>query len=224
MTPLREAVVLPAIFLTVILLGGLRVDADVRFVDPPLIALVLGLLLIASLVRARVFRPEAFMHAGRPGLGNVSGAIVLISLYAASVQVFHLVTPAHGLLHVLFGAFFFIQLLTAMAGGAGRVGYLRSLVVLLGSAFALRWIVLEALYAPDSGMLKRLFTALAEGVTLGALDYAPHDAFTGYTAFFAIALYLTGLALLEPPGSERPGLVRTVSADRGLVVPEVHTE
>lgn len=212
MTPIREAIALPAMFLTVVLLGGLRVNGGLRFVDPPLAALVLGLLLIASLVRAGVFRPGVFMHGSRSGIENVSGAIVLVTLYGASAQVFHLVTPERGLLHLLFGAFFFIQLLTTMAGGAGRIGFLRSLVVLLGSAFVLRWIVLEALYAPDSGLLKRIFTAVAEGITLGAIEYAPHDPFTGYTAFFAIALYLAGVALLAPP--PRGGLVRA-PAPRG---------
>jgi hypothetical protein len=199
MTPVREAVVLPLVFLTVVLLGGLRVAADVRFVAPPLMALVLGLLAVASLVRAGALRPETFMHAGRAGLENVSGAVVLLSLYAASAQVFHLVIPERGLLHLLFGLFFFIQLLTTMAGGTGRTGLLRSFVVLLGSAFLLRWVVLESLYAPDTGLLQRVVTTLAGGMTLGALDYAPHAAVTGYTAFFAVALYLAGLALLAPP-------------------------
>lgn len=220
MTAVREAIVLPLLFLTVMLLGGLRVATDVRFVPPPLAALVLGLLLLTSLVRASVFRPDALMHADRRGLENASGAVVLLTLYGASVQVFHLVTPDRGLLHLIFGAFFFVQLLSTIAGGTNRTGLLRSLVVLLGSAFILRWIVLEALYAPDSGLLKRMVTALAEGVTLGAFEYAPHDPFTGYTAFFAIALYLAGLALLSPATLARPGLVRVPPARGDLTAPD----
>lgn len=208
MTAVREAVVLPLLFLTVVLLGGLRVAGDVRFVDPPLMALVLGLLVMGSLVRAHVLSPDALMRGDRAALENVSGAVVLLTLYAASVQVFHLVTPERGLLHFIFGAFFFVQLLTTMAGGTGRVGFLRSLTVLLGSAFLLRWVVLEALYASDSGLLKRVFTAVAEGVTLGALEYAPHDPFSGYTAFFAIVLYLAALALLPAGRPGQRGLIR----------------
>jgi hypothetical protein len=218
MTPVREAVVLPLVFLTVGLLGGLRIAGDVRFVAPPLMALVLGLLAVASLVRARALSPEIFMHAGRTGMENVSGAVVLISLYAASAQVFHLVIPERGLLHLIFGTFFFIQLLTTMAGGTGRVGMLRSFVVLLGSAFILRWVVLESLYAPDTGFLQRLVTTLAGGITLGAVDYAPHTALTGYTAFFAVALYLAGLALLAPPAARGP-LVPVIPAAGGRNLP-----
>jgi hypothetical protein len=95
---------------------------------------------------------------------------------------------------------------------------LRSLFVLLGAAFALRFIVLESLYAPDGGTVKRVLTALMAGVTLGGIEYVPHAAITGYAALATLALYLIGLVLLA---SERPpaatALVRTVHA--GLTVP-----
>ena len=196
-----EALVVPALFLTVALLGGLRIASDVRLVPPPLVALVLAMLLMAALTRARVLRPERLMHSSRTALENLSGLVVLLTLFAASAQVFHLVTPDSGLLHLVFTVFFFVQLLAMLAGGAGRIGLLRSLVVLLGSAFVLRWIALEALYAPDSGTLKRVLTTLAEGVTLGTLEYAPHTATTGYLAFLALALYMGTLVLLAPPES-----------------------
>ena len=54
MTPLREAFVLPCLFLTVALLGGLRLGADVRLVPPALVALVLAVLLVGSFVRSGV--------------------------------------------------------------------------------------------------------------------------------------------------------------------------
>ena len=53
-----EAVYLPMLFLTVALLGGLRVDERVTFVPPPLFALVLGMMLFGVLVRGRVLAPE----------------------------------------------------------------------------------------------------------------------------------------------------------------------
>jgi hypothetical protein len=37
-------------------------------------------------------------------------------------------------------------------------------------------------------------------VTLGALNYEPSGAATGYAAFFALTLFLIGLALAAPPG------------------------
>ena len=79
---------------------------------------------------------------------------------------------------------------------------LRSLAVLLGCAFFLRFVALESLYAPGRGVIKRLMTALMEGITLGALDYAPAGQRTGYVAFLTLSLYLIGLALL-PVGGHR---------------------
>lgn len=212
--PVREAFTLPLMFLTVALLGGLRIGTDVRLVAPPLSALVLALLLTACLVRAHLLTPERLMNTARTPLENLSGAIVLLSLFAASAQVFNLVTPDAGLLHLAFITFFFVQLLTMMAAGMGAVGMLRSLVVLLGSAFVIRWVLLEALYAPGTGTLKRVFTALAEGITLGTLGYEPHAPSTGYVAFLALAMYLGALALL--PRSSPGALVRTSGGSTAL--------
>lgn len=203
MTALREAVVLPALFLTVTLIGGLRIAADVRLVTPPLFAVVLGLLLVGVLIRAGVVEADRFLNGSRTPLENASGAAVLVTLFAASAQAFNLVTPESGLLHAIFGTFFFVQLLTTLAGVRDRNAGLRSTAVLLGAAFVLRFIVLEAIYAPTGGSLKRLLTALMEGVTLGSLQYQPHAAATGYLAFAALAMYLLALFLLHPPPPSR---------------------
>jgi hypothetical protein len=205
MTPLREALVLPCLFLTVALLGGLRLGADVRLVPPPLITLVLAVLLVGSLIRSRVVVPERLLSQGRTSLENACGGAVLLALAAASAQVFNLLTPDTGLLHVLIGVFFLVQLLTTLTAVRDRLAMLRSLAVLLGCAFFLRFIALESLYAPGRGVLKRVMTTLMEGITLGALDYTPNGAATGYVAFLALSLYLVGLVLL-PAGGRAPTL------------------
>jgi hypothetical protein len=200
MTAVREAIVLPAMFLTVALLGGLRIADTVRLVPPPLIALVLAMLLLATLVRAGALAPDRLMNAQRAPLENASGVLVLIAVFAASAQIFNLLTPELGLLHAVFSACFFVQLATTLAGVNGRSNLLRSLVVLLGSALVLRFIVLENLYAPNTGTLKRLLTTLIEGASLGTIDYQPHAAATGYLAFLTVVLYLIGIALLPASG------------------------
>jgi hypothetical protein len=221
MTVLRESVVLPALFLTVALLGGLRVAAGVRLLPPSVMALALAMLLFGCLVRARVLVPESFMHSRRTALENVSGLVVLLTLFAACAQVFNLVTPETGLLHALFSVFFLVQLLTTMAAVRDRVLLLRGLGVLLGSAFLLRFVVLESLYATDGGTLQRVLTVLLEGVTLGTLGYSPNSPVTGYAAFLALALFIAGLALLGRetgslvPGSLGPGALGQPSLDRG---------
>jgi hypothetical protein len=209
MTMVRECFALPAIFLTVALLGGFRATASVRLVPPPLMSLVLGLLLMGCLARTRVVVPEFLMNSRRPAAANLSGLVVLLSLFAACAQIFNLLTPDSGLLHVIFSTFFLVQLLTTLTAVRDRLALLRGLTVLLGSAFVIRFVLLESLYSPQGGALKRVLTALMEGVTLGGLEYAPNGAATGYVAFFTLTLFLIGLVLLGPERYEPgPGLER----------------
>jgi hypothetical protein len=127
---------------------------------------------------------------------------VLVTLFAASAQIFNLLTPERGLLFVLFSLYFFIQLMTALAGVRDRASLLRSLTVLFAAAFVLRFVVLESMYASDGGLLKQLMTTLLQGVSLGAIEYQPHAGATAYVGFFTLVLYLIGLVLL-PPTRER---------------------
>jgi hypothetical protein len=218
MTPLREAFVLPGLFLTVTLLGGLRVADTIRLIPPPLSALVLAVLLVTALVRARVLVPPAFLDQTRTPVENLSGAIVLIALLSASAQAINLLVPERGLLHFAFAVLLFVQLLSLSAAGIDRTGMLRSLFVLLGSVFVLRFIVLESLYAADGGTLKRVLTALMSGVTLGGIEYQPHSPITGYIAFVTLALFMIGLVLLPArPAGHSSALAHVVR--NGLTVP-----
>ena len=201
MTPVREAFVLPALFLTVALLGGLRIAEHVRLVPPPLVSLVLAMLLVGALVRSGALAPERLMNAqrapARERLRRPRPPRALRRL-GADLQPADAGdrAAARGLQRLL--------LRPARDDARGRerpANLLRSLAVLLGSAFVLRFIVLENLYAPDSGTLKRLLTTLIEGASLGTIDYQPHAAATGYLAFLTVVLYLIGLALL-PAGGE----------------------
>lgn len=205
MTATREAIVLPASFLTVTLLGGLRLAPTIRLVPPPLVSLVLAVMLMVCLVRAGVVVPQAALSAERSNLENSSGLTVLLALFAASAQIFTLLTPEQGLLHVVFAICFFIQLTTTLAGVKGRRNMLRSLAVLLGSAFVVRFVILEGLYAHDGSLAKRVFTAIVEGASLGSVQYEPTGAGTGYVAFFTLALFFIGLVLL-PRGGPRAWL------------------
>ncbi len=221
MTATREAIVLPASFLTVALLGGVRLGQGIKLVPPPLVSLVLAVMLMVCLVRASVVAPQAVVGAERSNLENLSGLSVLLTLFAASTQVFTLVTPEQGLLHVVFAVCFFIQLTTTLAGVKGRRNMLRSLAVLLGSAFVVRFVVLEGLYARDGSLAKRIFTAVVEGASLGSIQYVSVGAATGYVAFFALALFFVGLFLLphgDPRGWLRPRTVRDLRGPLTVVV------
>ncbi len=216
MSTLREAIVLPCVFLTVALLGGLRIAETVRLVPPSVVALMLAMALLGTLARAGALAPDRLMNANRTSLENVSGLIALATLFVASAQIFNLLTPERGLLFVLFSLYFFIQLMTALAGVTGRISLLRSLAVLFTAAFVLRFVVLESMYAPDGGLLKGLMTTLLQGVSLGSIEYAPHAEATAYAGFFTLVLYMVGLVMLPWRSTDRdgtPGLQRRPPAD-----------
>lgn len=199
MTRATEAIYLPLLFLTVMLLGGLRIAEHVRFVPPPVFALVLGLLLFGVLVRGHVLVPERLMHASRSPLENLNGLVVILTTFLASTQIFNLMIPESGLPFLLFNVFLFVLLINTLAGSPDRISVLRSLAVIVGSAFTLKFVVLSALSAPEGGALKRMLLALLEGITLGTLSQPPLHAVTGYVAFATLVLFLIGLAMLAPP-------------------------
>ena len=196
MTAAIEAVYLPMLFLTVALVGGLRIDDRVTFVPPPLFALVLAVMLLGLLVRGRVLAPERLMSASRPALANLNGTIVMLSVFFAATQVFNLLTPHSGLPYLLFNVFLFVLLVNTLAGFPERISVLRSIGVMTGAAFILKFVVLGAISDPGEGALKRILYVLLEGVTLGTLTQPPLHPAAGYLAFAALAMFLIGLAIL----------------------------
>jgi hypothetical protein len=194
-------IALPMIFLTVALLGGLRVSADdyvFVFVAPPLITLVLAVLLMLLFARGRAIELGQWVSSDHPTLVNVSHALTLLALFFASAQAFNSVLPERGLLYWLFSFFFLWTLWNNQFSSFDARRLLRSLAVLFGTAFVLKHLLLASLYAPEGGWLKRLAGALLEGVSLGTLDAQAFAPATGYISFFTLALYVTGLVLMTP--------------------------
>jgi hypothetical protein len=213
-----EAIYLPLLFLTVSLLGGLRVADRVTLLPPPLFALVLGMLLLGVLIRGRVLAPERLMNASRPGLANVNGLVVIVTIFFASTQVFNLTIPESGLPHLLFNVFFLVLLLNTLAASPDRVSVLRSLAVIFGAAFTLKFVVLAALSDPSGGTMRRVLLVLLEGITLGTLTQGAFHPATGYMAFVTLALFLIGLALLP---ARQPRRVASIGGHQPL---EIHLE
>ena len=73
---------------------------------------------------------------------------------------------------------------------------LRSVLVIFGSAFVVKFIVLAALSDPAGGWLKRVLLAMLEGLTLGTLSQDLYRPATGYIAFVTLTLFVGALALL----------------------------
>jgi hypothetical protein len=199
----REALYLPMLFLTVVLLGGVRILDRVALLPPSLFSLVLAVLLLGVLIKCGALAPERLMNGARGALANLNGLVALVTLFVGSAQAFCLMTPDAGLPHVLFNVFFLVLLFNTLAAAPDRIRLLRSLAVTFGAAFILKFIILAAISDPEGGRLRRVLLVLLEGITLGALTQPVSHPASGYLAFLTLVLFLVGLAWLPPRTSSR---------------------
>jgi hypothetical protein len=204
MTATREALVLPVLFLTVALCGSVHLGQTLVLLPMSLYSLILGILLVRLLIQSRALVPGALLSPARGALANINGGVVMLTLWAASAQVFAVLIPDNGLPRLIVSVFFLILLLNTAAASPDRPRLLRSLAVTFGSAFLLKFVVLSALSETGTGWLKRVLLAMVEGVTLGTLTQDVMHPASGYIALFALGLFLIGVFLLPfrvPPES-----------------------
>jgi hypothetical protein len=196
MSPTREAVTLPVLFLTVLLVAGARPGAPVFFTSPSLGSLVTAMVLLALLVRSGALAPERLMNPVRSMMANLNGLSVLLTMYAASAQVITMVVPESGLPALLVWVVLWSLVLQAFALGPDRTRMLRGMLVTFGATFVLKFLVLASLSTPAETPLARALQLLFEGVTLGTVAQRPVHAAEGYLALAALVLYFIGVALL----------------------------
>jgi hypothetical protein len=217
---LLRYILLPMIFLTVALLGGLRVDYESKiflFVPPPLITLILSLMLMVLCVRGGAIELRAWVKSEQPALTNVSHVLTLLTVFFASAQAFNSVLPERGLVFWLFSFFFLWTLWNNQFSNFDARKLLRSLAVLFGTAFFLKHMFLASLFSPEGGWAKRVAGFLLEVGTLGTIDYQVFAPATGYISFFTLVLYVTGLILLAPsPESPEENARSLIRAYRNL--------
>ncbi len=196
-----EFILLPFLFLTVALLGGLRVSAEAGhafvFLAPPLVTLVLALFLMLLFARGRLVDVRAWIASDEALLTNAAHVLTLAALFFASAQALNSVLPERGLLHWLFSFFFLWTLWNNLFSFFDARRLLRSLAVLFATAFVLKYMLLASLYAPESGLVRRLVSTLLEGVALGTLDTQTFAPATGYISFFTLVLYVASLAVIS---------------------------
>lgn len=198
MTPIREAFGLPLTFLTVVLLGGLRLTTPVAIAPPTLFSLVLASVLTAVFVQSGTVDPARLVHASRPAWANLNGLIAMLTMFIANAQVISRLTPEVGLPALAVSVLFFVTLLQLGAAALDRPRCLRVWGVTLLSAFGLKFIVIAALAGPADRPLARALQALVDGLTFGSFSQPAEGAAAGYLAFAMLALYLLGLVLLPP--------------------------
>ena len=95
-----QFVFLPLIFITVTLLGGLRIgikDSEFIFLRPALSSLIFAVLLLLLFFRADLISFEGWFSEKYTTLRNIVNGAVLLTLFTASVQVFNSLIPEQGL-------------------------------------------------------------------------------------------------------------------------------
>jgi hypothetical protein len=195
-TVLREAVVLPALFLTVVLVAGVRPGAAVSLIPPSLASLVAATALLGLLVRSGALAPARLINPQRSPLANLNGLTILVTAFVASAQVVTVLVPESGVPAVIVWAVLGSLLLQAFVIAPDRTRVLRGLLVTFGAGFTLKFILLSAISSPAESRVARALQLLFEGVTLGAVTQRPAGLVEGYLAFAAAALYLIGVASL----------------------------
>ena len=202
-TSYLQYIFLPLIFLTVALLGGWRfgaTDSAFIFLKPPLVCLIFATLLIVLFFRAHLITLDGWFSESFSTLKNIANGAVLLTLFAASTQVFNSLLPESGLPFWIIAFCFFWTLWNNLFAAFDTKRLLQSLGGLFGLAFVVKYLVLANLTAPanqswwqaiSSGNLtKETFTYL--------LDLPKFSPATGYIQFFALVFYLIGLFLVKP--------------------------
>ncbi len=195
-----QYIFLPFIFLTVALLGGLRLSAEDNaflFLKPALVCLIYATLLLILFFRAGLLTLDGWFSENFPTLKNVANAVVLLALFFASTQIFNSLLPERGLPFWVFAFCFFWTLWNNLFVEFHGKRLLQSLGSVFALAFVAKYLLLSCLTAPASA---NWWSGLIENPTQEAftwlLDLPHFSAGTGYIQFFAIIFYLLGLFLL----------------------------
>lgn len=197
---------LPFVFLTVALLGGLRIDSlDGAFVfnRPALVCLIFASILLVLFARSGVVRLDGWFSESFPTVKNVANGFVIATLFAAATQVFNSLVPERGLPFWIVAFCFFWTLWNNLFADFDTPKLFRILGGLFGLAFVAKYLVLANLTAPAGQTWFEALTANPgqEAVTR-LLDLPRYSGATGYIQFFAVGLFLLGLYLF--PASTRP--------------------
>jgi len=190
---------LPIVFITVALLGGLRIDSlDGAFVfnRPALVCLIFGSILLVLFARSGVMQVDGWFSESFPTLKNIANGFVTVTLFAAATQVFNSLLPEQGLPFWIVAFCFFWTLWNNLFADFDTRKLFRSLGGLFGLAFVAKYLVLANLTAPAG---RTWFEALTENPGQEAitrlLDLPRYSGATGYIQFFAVGLFLLGLYL-----------------------------
>ncbi len=201
-----QYIVTPLIFLTVALLGGLRLDAidtAFLFLKPALICLVFAVILLVLFFRAHLIKLNSWFSEDIPLTKNVANGAILLTLFFASTQIFNSLLPEKGLPFWTIAFCFFWTLWNNLFAEFDTKKLVQSLVGMFGLAFVVKYLILANLTAPASkSWIQGVLENPAQETFTWLLDLPKFAPATGYIQFFALVFYLIGLFLLKPDVTE----------------------
>ncbi|MGI8668577.1 MAG: hypothetical protein ACR2J3_01885 [Aridibacter sp.] len=201
-----QYVFLPLIFLTVTLLGGLRIGIEADefvFLKPALICLVFGAILLVLFFRAKLIRLDGWFSEDFSTLKNIANGAVIFSLFTAATQVFNSLIPEQGLPFWIIAFCFFWTLWNNLFAEFDTKRLLQSLGGLFGLAFVVKYLVLANIASTEQGSwLTRIWENPTQEFITYILDIPRFSSATGYIQFFTIMFFLIGLFLLKPQTKE----------------------
>jgi hypothetical protein len=202
-----QYLVLPFIFLTVTLLGGLRIgieNSELLFFRPALICLIFGALLLVLFFRANLIKLDGWLNEKFTTERNIINGLIIFTLWTASTQVFNSLIPEQGLPFWVFSFCFFWTLWNNLLAEFDTRRLLQSLGGLFALAFVVKYLVLVNFVAGETDSWRDFFSAkqITKEAFSYLLDLPKFSGGTGYIQFFTLVFYLIGLFLLKP-GAEK---------------------
>lgn len=198
---------LPFLFLTVALLSGLRFsapDGAFVFLRPALVCLIFAAITLFLFVRANLIKLDGWFSEEFSSLKNIANASVIVTLFAASAQVFNSLLPERGLPFWVVAFCFFWTLWNNLFAEFDAKKLIKSLGAMFGLAFVVKYLVLANLTAPaNESWLKAIWENPAQEFLTYVLDLPRFAAATGYAQFFTLIFYLLGLFLLPRSTSKK---------------------
>jgi hypothetical protein len=215
-------IIVPVIFLTVALVGGVRFTAEsreLRFIAPQLVSVILAAFAMLLFVRGGILELHKYVSDRLSLLENVSGAVRLAVIYFATVQIFNAVTPERGLLNFCFNLFYFLIFWNNLFVVFNPLRLTKSLATVLGASFVLKYLVLADLFAPSESWAKYVLQKLMQTASLGTLEYDVFAPATGYLGFASVLLYILGLYLIAPRVDRAEELLYNIFIERYRLKP-----
>lgn len=182
-------------------MGGLRLaspDNAFVFMSPALVCLFFAVVLIVLFVRGGMIAFDSWFSDDHTTSRNIASGVLMLSVFAATTQVFNSVLPETGLPFWVVSFCFAWSLWNNLFADFDNKKLLRSMIALFAFAFVTKYLILAGLTAPAGAgsWLRSMIENPAKETVTWLLELPRYSSGTGYIQFFSILLYFAGLYML----------------------------